>query len=196
MQRREDTNGDETLLENLKKGNRDAFEKIYLNYWDKLYSSVYKRVKVTEVAEEIVQDFFVSLWEKRSSIVIHTSFEAYIFTAVRYQVLNYLQKEIIRNNYKAGLSTEETYSDSTLDQIYLKELDRVIENEIDQLPDKCQHVFRLSRQENLSIKEIAEKLEISTKTVENHLTKALRILRISLKDYMVASALLFLYLHK
>ncbi|TZF83274.1 RNA polymerase sigma-70 factor [Pedobacter sp. BS3] len=195
MQRREDTNGDETLLENLKKGNRDAFEKIYLKYWDKLYSSVYKRVKITEVAEEIVQDFFVSLWEKRAQITVHTSFEAYIFTAVRYQVLNYLQKEMTRNNYKAGLSIQETYSNTTLDQVYMKELDKVIESEISQLPDKCQHVFRLSRQENLSIKEIAEKLEISTKTVENHLTKALRILRISLKDYMVASALLF-YLYK
>lgn len=183
---------DEILLEGLKSGGRQAFETIYLKYWDKLYSSVYKRVKSGAVAEEIVQDFFVSLWEKRSVIKIHTSFEAYIFTSVRYLVLNYLQKEITRSNYRLSLPAEEQYSDYTLNQIYLNELNKVIEDEISQLPDKCQHVFRLSRQENLNTKEIAEKLGISTKTVENHLTKALKILRVNLKDYIAAA--LFIYL--
>lgn len=194
MPSREDTD-DEILLQDLKKGDRFAFETIYLKYWDQLYSSVYKRVKSQEVAQEIVQDFFVSLWEKRTTLSVHTSFEAYIFTAVRYQVLNYLQKEITRNNYRAGLDANEAYSNSTLDQVYINELKKVIENEIAQLPEKCQHVFRLSRQEHLSIKEIAERLDISTKTVENHLTKALKILRINLSDYMGAAILLaFLFL--
>lgn len=194
MERKEDT--DEFLVEKLSQGDRHAFEKIYLKYWDKLYSSVYKRVRNGEVAEEIVQDFFIYLWEKRSAIVIHTSFEAYIHTAVRYQVLNYLQKEITRNNYKSTLGTEESYSNETLDQVYLNELNKIIENEIAQLPEKCQHVFRLSRQENLNTKEIAERLAISTKTVENHLTKALKILRINLKDYIAVSSMLFGYLYK
>lgn len=187
---------DEFLVERLSQSDRQAFEKIYLKYWDKLYSTVYKRVRNGEVAEEIVQDFFVYLWEKRNALVIHTSFEAYIHTAVRYQVLNYLQKEITRNNYKSALITEERYTNDTLDQVYLNELNKIIENEIGQLPEKCQHVFRLSRQENLSIKEIAERLTISTKTVENHLTKALKILRINLKDYIAASSMLFVYLYK
>jgi RNA polymerase sigma-70 factor (family 1) len=187
---------DEFLVERLSQSDRQAFEEIYLKYWEKLYSSVYKRVRNGEVAEEIVQDFFVYLWEKRNALVIHTSFEAYIHTAVRYQVLNYLQKELTRNNYKSTLITAERYSNDTLDQVYLNELNKIIEHEIGQLPDKCQHVFRLSRQENLTIKEIAERLSISTKTVENHLTKALKILRINLKDYIAASSMLFVYLYK
>ncbi len=187
---------DETLLQELKRGSRQAFENLYLKYWDKLYSTVYKRIKDNAVAEEIVQDFFVSLWEKRETIVINSSFEGYIFTAVRYQVLNLIQKQIVRDNYKLQLHNYESASNSTLDQVYFNELNQIIEQEISQLPDKCQHVFRLSRQENLSIKEIALKLSISTKTVENHLTKALKLLRINLKDYVALSAILLFYLHK
>ncbi len=187
---------DESLLQQLKAGSRLAFEHLYLKYWDKLYATVYKRVKDGAIAEEIVQDFFVSLWEKREVLNINTSLEGYIFTAVRYQVINVLQKQIVRDNYKVQLQAYETLSNATLDQVYFNELNQIIEHEIKQLPDKCQNVFRLSRQENLSTKEIAHKLNISTKTVENHLTKALKILRINLKDYVSLSSLLLLYLYK
>lgn len=187
---------DEILLKSLKKSDRLAFEKIYLKYWDKLFSSVYKRVRNMQIAEEIVQDFFVYLWEKREAIVVHTSFEAYIHTAVRYQVLNYLQKELTRNNYKASLIIKETYNNETLEQVLVNELNKIIEEEISQLPDKCQHVFRLSRQQGLNTKQIAEKLQISNKTVENHLTKALKILRVNLKDYATISSFLLLHFLK
>lgn len=187
---------DEILILNLKKDDRTAFEEIYLKYWDKLFSTVYKRVRSIEIAEEVVQDFFVYLWEKRSQIEIHTSLESYMHTAVRYQVLNYLQKELTRNNYKASLNSSEAYSNDILDQVYVNELNKIIEEEISQLPEKCQNVFRLSRQENLSIKQIAEKLDISTKTVENHLGKALKILRVNLKNYISASSILLFHLFR
>jgi len=187
---------DETLLRDLKTGSRVAFEKIYLKYWEKLYTSIYKKVRSGEIAEEIVQDFFVSLWEKRETIKINSSFEGYIFTAVRYQVINYFKKEIVKGNYKLQLQNFEDSNNPTLDQLYYKELSQIIEQEIQQLPDKCQHVFRLSRQENLNTKEIALKLNISTKTVENHLTKALKVLRINLKEYVYFAYLIFLFLYE
>lgn len=81
---------DEFLVEKLSQGDRSAFEEIYLKYWGKLYSAVYKRVRNAEVAEEIVQDFFVYLWEKRKTFVIHTSFEAYIHTAIGLQLKKWL----------------------------------------------------------------------------------------------------------
>ncbi|WP_349318525.1 RNA polymerase sigma-70 factor [Chitinophaga sp. MM2321] len=167
----------------LQQENEAAFEELYNRYWGKLYSAVYKRTKSTEWSEGIVQDFFTSLWVNRKKLKINTSFEAYAFTAVRYHVLHYIQKEAVRKNYKDSLRIAHIHHHNPTEEIVLlNDLRNRLSKAIAHLPEKCRSVFELSRRKNKTNKEIAEELGISEKTVENHLTKALRYLRVSLKE--------------
>jgi RNA polymerase sigma-70 factor (ECF subfamily) len=183
---------DERLIELLRNSDQAAFEEIYSRYWAKLYSSAYKRVRLKEVAEEIVQDFFTGLWVNRNKIYIQSSLINYLETAIRYQVFNYFQKEYVRRNYRqsVGLTLNDTVN-STEETILVNDLNRNVDNAIQRLPSKCRSVFELSRKGNKSNKEIGKALGISEKTVENHLTKALKRLRLSLNQLLFTT--LFLY---
>lgn len=174
---------DEKLSLLLFNGDTGAFEEIFNRYWLKLYAAAYKRVKHREVAEEIIQDLFALLWIKRGSVQIHTSLSAYLYTSVRYLVFNHFQKEMVRENYKGLLLTANTfYDNSTEETILLHDLNRNIEKEVNHLSPKCRSVFELSRKENKTNREIAEFLGISEKTVEGHLTKAIKQLKLGLSD--------------
>ena len=170
-----------------------AFTQLYNRFWEQLYSAAYKRVKSKETAEEIVQEFFTKLWINRKEIIIKTSPEAYLFTAIKYLVLSFIEKEIVRNNYKSTVGVfDSPFDNSTQESIYLNELKDSINKEVQNLPPKCRSVFELSRTEYKSNKDIAAELGISEKTVENHLTKALKRLKISLNYFIaVATCLLF-----
>jgi len=174
---------DEKLSILLFKGDAGAFEEIFNRYWLKLYGAALKRVKCHEVAEEIIQDLFTLLWTKREGIQIHKSLAAYLFTSVRYMVFNHLQKEVVRENYKDSFQVENVfYDNSTEETVFLNELIRNIEKEVKYLPSQCRSVFELSRKENKTNREIAEVLGISEKTVEGHLTKAIKQLKLGLTD--------------
>jgi RNA polymerase sigma-70 factor (family 1) len=180
---------DEALVLLLKQENVDAFEELYNRYWDKLYAAAYKRVRSKEVSEELVQDFYTSLWLNRNTVQIHSSFAGYLFTSIRYLVLNYLQKELVRSSYKDALKTDKV-DNSTEETVMLNDLVLNLNKEVEQLPVKCKSVFELSRREYKSNKEIALELGISEKTVENQLTKALRRIRIGLNSLMLSLILL------
>lgn len=181
---------DEDLVGLLKDGEVPAFEELYNRYWDKLYSAASKRLSSGEVAEEIVQDFFTSLWLNRTKLSIHTSFKYYVYTSVRYLVYNQYQKESVRRAYQEARQNALVYEDnSTEDLIAFKELNKVLDEGVEKLPSKCRTVYELSRKEYKNNKEIAHLLGVSEKTVENHLTKALRNIRLSLKDAMSLLAL-------
>lgn len=174
---------DEKLSILLFEGDTCAFEEIFNRYWLKLYAAAFKRVKSREVAEEIIQDLFTLLWTKRETIQIHTSLAAYLFTSVRYMVFNHIQKNIVRENYKDSFQTANIFCDnSTEETVFLNELIRNIEKEVKYLPPQCRSVFELSRKENKTNREIAEVLGISEKTVEGHLTKAIKQLKGGLTD--------------
>ena len=174
---------DEDLTGFLKKGDITAFEEIYNRYWSRLYSAAYKRLKSREACQEIVQDLFTVFWLGRKELRIKVSLEAYLVTAVRYKVFNHIEKEMVRRNYRETLPEMSARIDnSTEETIFLNDLNQQLEEEIIQLPERCRQVFELSRKEQKSNKEIALELNISEKTVENHMTKALRILRTCLKD--------------
>lgn len=174
---------DEVLVQLLKEGRTDAFEELYNRYWNKLYAAAYKRIRSREISEEVVQDFFTSLWLNRNTTEIKTSFAAYVYTAVRYLVLAYIQKEIVRNTYRLGLLTDKP-DNSTEETVITNDLLLNINKEVELLPVKCKSVFELSRKEHKTNKEIASELGISEKTVENHLTKALRRLRVGLNSFL------------
>ena len=176
---------DEDLIGLLQEGQVSAFEELYNRYWERLYNSAAKRISAGEVAEEIVQDFFTSLWVNRAKLAIHTSFNNYAHSSIRYLVYNQYQKETVRKLYQENRQRTLVVEDnSTEELIALKELHKILEEGVEKLPSKCKTVYELSRKEYKNNKEIALLLGISEKTVENHLTKELRNIRLNLKDAM------------
>jgi RNA polymerase sigma-70 factor (family 1) len=186
---------DEILIGLLKDGDVAAFEEVYNRYWEKLYNTAAKRVSASESAEEIVQDFFTSLWLNREKLKLHSSFNNYAFSSIRYLVYNHYQKESVRKAYQETRLKLSVVEDNSTEQlIALKELSHVVEEGVEKLPSKCKAVYELSRKEYKNNKEIAALLGISEKTVENHLTKALRNIRLSLKDALSLIALMLNFL--
>lgn len=182
------------LVELFGVGDIGAFEEIYNRYWLKLYAAAYKRLKEREIAKEIVQEFFTSFWINREHVKIRTSLQGYLFTSIKYLVLNHKRAEAVRNSYaEILLMVGNSFDNSTEENYYYKELLERVETEVNLLPPKCRNVFELSRKQYKTNKEIAELMGISEKTVENHLTKALRYLRVNLNSLLL---LTFLYLRK
>jgi len=183
---------DEDLFKACVEGSESSFEELYNRYWYKLYAEAMKRLRKGEVAEEIVQDLFTSIWLNRKKIRIHTSIAAYLFTSIRYLVISSLKKEIVRKNYRDIFQDNfQDYDNSTEKRIAFNELQGQIESHVRLLPERCRYIYELSRKEFKSNKEIADLLGISEKTVENQLTKALSRLKIAMKLYSFQLLLLF-----
>lgn len=180
----------------IQQGDTLAFDEMYEKYWAKLYAFAYNRLREKEACEEIIQDIFVSLWANRENLQITSSLSGYLFQAVKYQMLNFMKSTQVRNSYIDSFNhfRDALFDDSTNEQMALNDLKMMLEKSIEELPDKCQEVFRLSRIHHLSIQEIALQLNISHKTVENHLTKALKHLRSSLGDFLVFSLFFELFI--
>lgn len=163
-----------------------AFEEIYNRYWGKLYSSAYKRLKSQTVAEEIVQDVFTDIWERREDLTIKNDLAVYLFSAIKYRTINYIHKEIVKNKYASErFNILPQFDNSTEDKIIANDLNHHLEDEVQSLPMRCREVYELSRYSHQSNKEIAFQLGISEKTVENQITKALRRLRTSLNFFFL-----------
>ncbi len=174
---------DETLLTLFSGQKMHAFEEIYRRYWKRLYSMCYKRVQSREISEEFVQDIFTSLWMSRSTGSIE-NLSAYLFTAVKYRVINHFEKEMSRKAYAvAKLHEKILENNSTEETVLLDDLKWALEREIGKLPAKRQMIYKLHRQENLTMKQVALKLGISEKTVENQFGKAVKKLKINLKHF-------------
>ncbi|HEY9004725.1 RNA polymerase sigma-70 factor [Ohtaekwangia sp.] len=176
---------DQDLIELLRQQHMAAFGEIYNRYWHKLYSAAYKRIQSRETAEEFVQDIFTSLWVNREIVHIK-SLSVYLFTAVKYKVINHFQHEAIRKQYLSRqLQTMSITDNSTEELVMVNDLHASVEQHISRLSPKCQEVFKLSRHENLTMKQIAAQLGISEKTVEHQLGKALRVLKMNLKQLTI-----------
>jgi len=176
---------DEILIKLLKADDEAALNQIYLRYWKCLYLSALRKVRLREIAEELVQNIFISLWDRRqiSDIV---QLHCYLQTAIKYQVINYLKSKILSNKYLQLSSLNETGADASAESsLIIHDLTMAIDRAVHALPEKTQLVFRLSRFENHSVKEISRLMKISEKAVEYHITQSLKILRLHLKDFMI-----------
>lgn len=182
------------LVDLLKDDDHQAFTALYDRYWDKLYAVAYHRVNNVSEAEDIVQEVFFSLWKRRAILDLKNGISTYFSIAVKYQVINRLAKEGVKQVYKEAVLDRADTDENSVD-VWLaeKELMYKLEECISKLPEKCRLVFEKSRKEGKSTKKIADELNISTKTVEAHITKALSTLRSSLK---VSAPLLFLILNQ
>ena len=171
------------LFERINKSDQKAFEILFHNYYKILCLFASKLIHDDVAAEEIVQDFFVKLWEKREQITIETSVKNYFFRSVKNYSLNFIQHNKTKIAHAQNLLSEvdNNFSD---DNIYPEpDLFEKIEESINSLPEKRREIFRLSRQEGLKYQEIAQKLNISIKTVETQMSLAIKTLRDKLKNY-------------
>jgi RNA polymerase sigma-70 factor (ECF subfamily) len=174
---------DNTLFQQIRQGNRHSFEQLFRSYYAPLCVFARKYIKDTDDCEEIVQGFFLKLWEKRKSIDINTSVKNYLFSSVRNRCLNQLKHQKIMQAHQAEILN--TSSESDFGSNYFMEIGLVekIEQSIAALPPKRREIFILSREQGLKYREIADQLGISIKTVETQMGQALKEMREKLRDY-------------
>ncbi|MCE5345519.1 MAG: RNA polymerase sigma-70 factor [Bacteroidales bacterium] len=185
-------NSKEQLLIDLNDKKIEAYEELFFKYHGRLVLFARKFTGDLQSAQDIVQDAFLIIWEKSDTLSINSSPKAYLFQAVKNSCLNYIrhlntcQTTEDKLNLKISLSEKSVYSDFNDPYYSLLELEiqQKIEEIINTLPEKCLEVYKLSRQNNLHNKEIAEKLGISVKMVEKHISKALSVLKSELSEYI------------
>ncbi|MDQ0108995.1 RNA polymerase sigma-70 factor (ECF subfamily) [Chitinophaga terrae (ex Kim and Jung 2007)] len=181
---------DADLLAFLREDSKEAFTEIYDRYWKKLLAIAYMHSRDKIMAEEIMQDIFISLWNRRNDLFID-NVSAYLATAVRLSVF----KQYVRQKRRSELA--EQAADPLLaswdeEKIFSRFMQQYINGIVEELPEKCRLVFKLSREEGLTIPEIARRMEIAEKTAEAHLTKALKVLKVNLgRPYIWILILLF-----
>lgn len=166
------------LLERLKQDDTEAFKVLFDRYWEGLYLFAWKRLRSRQDAEDVVQRLFMKIWEHRASRNIKASLQAYLYKSASYEVIDALKNMTGRTVDLDGANEYivPVFSD-VLDKLSLEELNELIDREIKRLPDRMQQIYRLSREEDLSTREIAGKLHLSEQTVKNQLTIALSRLR-------------------
>ncbi len=172
------------LLDELRKGNEKAFVSLYDMYWEKLYYSCYQRIRLKEESEDIIHELFLELWNRRSVLEIRTTFSVYIFTALKYKIYRFIDSRNSRGKYVERMGEEEPASLEKAENILeFNELYKLIEYKIEELPEKCRLIFKMSRNEEMNAKEISKQLNLSESTVQNQITKAKKILKDGLKEY-------------
>jgi RNA polymerase sigma-70 factor (ECF subfamily) len=172
-------------LETIQSGNESAFEMIFRSYYQPLCRYAYSFLEDKEEAEEVVQSAFITIWEKRKSLDIQTSLKSYLYRMVRNACLNVIKHEKIKQQHVTHeLTVADTSNESVTQKVYATELELKISEAMKTLPEQCRLVFQLSRFEELKYQEIADQLQISVKTVENHMGKALKLMREQLKEYL------------
>ena len=176
---------DQEYWQLISKGDKIAFEKAFRAFYAALCNYALSLVKDKDEAEEVVQNVFFNIWNKRTALQVSGSLKAYLYRSVHNECLNKIKHVKMKTTYAEDYRKNASGSfDNAADHLHAKELGQKINTAIDSLPEQCGNVFKLSRFENLKYNEIAQHLNISIKTVENHMGKALKILREQLKDYL------------
>ncbi|HRR16483.1 MAG TPA: RNA polymerase sigma-70 factor [Bacteroidales bacterium] len=185
-----DIENEEFLVRSLSKGNILAFNTLFKEYSGRLFRFANGYLRSEAEAEEIVQEVFTIIWEKRKDLKDELSFKSYLFTIA----FNIIKKYFRRKAYLVEYLNSEIYSDldiSTTDKIDYDSVCDFIRKLVDRLPDRRREIFIKSRFEGLSIKELSEELGISHKTVENQITAALKFLKENLKHEFLPAVLFF-----
>lgn len=176
---------DEEILKDIQQGDKAAFNELYNRYWKKVYLSACSKIRSREASEEIVEDFFIQLWQKRHTLVID-NFSAYLYTSIKNRCLNYLQQRTIESKhweyYKQFVPE---FDDTTNNSVAFNNLMEAIYDGMKQMPEKSKKVFEMSKLEGKSIKEIARSLKLSEKAIEYHLTCSVKKLRLYLKEFIL-----------
>ncbi|MDI1322203.1 MAG: RNA polymerase sigma-70 factor [Algoriphagus sp.] len=182
---------DQAVFFAIRSGQIPAFEMLFKTYYQPLCRYANSYLKDPDGAEEIVQNAFIGFWEKRDSISIENSVKAYLYRAIRNSCLNELKHEQVKQRYLANESFKGEKISEPADQLAIhEELEDKIRAAIQTLPEQCRLIFTMSRFEELKYQEIADQLNLSVKTVENQMGKALKLMRVQLKEYLPLIAIL------
>ena len=172
---------DVEIIKAIGKGNSVVFKQVFLSYYESLCRYAYTILKNAEEAEDVVQSMFVKIWEKREGLEVKHTIRSYLFKAVYHQCLNMLEHRTVKLKHQVHLA-QEMHAETQLPETFQHELEENIVAAIKTLPDQCRIIFMMSRYDELRYAEIASHLNISVNTVENQISKALKILRVKLKD--------------
>ena len=172
---------DQELTVLLKQGDRTAFTEIYNRYWPPLFLHVRKMLSDDDRAQDVVQELFTWIWQRCEQVEFNTSLPAYLYSSARNRVLNEFKHEKVKNaRLEEIVSFVQKGVYEADEALRLKELIYTIEAEVEKMPARMREIFELSRNENLSHKEIAERLNISEHTVRTQIQRALKLLRLKL----------------
>lgn len=170
------------LFDSVKSGDLPSYEVIFKKYYKELHRFAFSYVRDPSIAEEMAQEVFLYMWEKRKKIEIQTTLKTYLYSAVKNKCLNYIKLELPKQQSMADISEVMlSVSSPRKDEGENEQLKRYIQKAIDALPKKCRRIFLLSRNAGMTYEEIAEELDLSKKTVENQMGIALKKLRESLE---------------
>ncbi len=177
---------DSELIDRLRGGSQEAFDVIFRSYYGRLVGLAESMLRDRAVAEEVAQDVMVALWRRRDDLQIDTSLAGYLLRSTRNRALNHLRHQRVKREAEPLLSASSPRPTATDDAIREAEIDAAVRAAIGELPPRCREVFELSRVNGLRYAEIAETLEISIKTVEAQMGKALRLLREKLAPFLAS----------
>lgn len=183
---------DNALWVDFQLGNDRLFDYFFDKYYQGLCVYAFKVLHSRDKAEDVVQEFFVKIWDKRESLKIESSVKSYFMRSVHNNCLDYLSRQDTRESYKAYQLAHSTYKDLVDYPLLDFELEQLLNKAINALPEKIRETFVMSRMDGLSYKEIADQQGVSVKTIEYRVGKALAILRTELRDYLPVSLLIYL----
>ncbi|TCC98522.1 sigma-70 family RNA polymerase sigma factor [Pedobacter hiemivivus] len=165
------------FLSALKKGHTKALELLYKEYWEILYNDALIRTQNEDVAKDIVQEIFISIWEKRENLNVKESISGYLRQAVKYKVINFFRNELTADNYHEEMLFSQDVEVSSDQQLLTKELQQALNQAIDEMPAKMRLIFMLSRMEQKSIDEISLELGLHKQTIKNQLSIGVKVLK-------------------
>lgn len=169
---------DQQLVDLLRSDDEQAFKYLYDKYWEKLFFTAVKRLNDESEAEEAVQDIFINLWKRRSTLQIKVNFESYLAGSIKFEVLKKRAAMSKKDNALSDMIANAPTAEHNDYNLYdMRLLEEELQQTINSLPQKCQLVFVMSRNRGLSNKQIASDLDISEKAVEKHITSALKIIK-------------------
>lgn len=173
----------EQIIPSLLSGDENTFESVYKHFLRPLHVYAINMLKDEDAAKGMVQNIFLKLWERRTTLTFSGSIQAYLYGAVYHECLNYLRHQKVKSTHQDHIlyTLDNNQRDNGMELLDLKEK---LQQALNELPERCRTIFQLSRFEELKYHEIASELGISIKTVEAQMGKALKILRIKLVDYL------------
>jgi RNA polymerase sigma-70 factor (family 1) len=187
---------DDDLLTRMADDDQAAFTSLYRRHWEALFITTVRVIGNREDAEDIIQEVFASLWNRRKALNLTGPLAGYLHVSVKYKAINYIERNSTRRHYLAALGKTAEAGVTASPEVLLrvKEMQQLIQTVIENMPPKMQEVFQLSRREHLSHKEIATRLGISEETVKKHIQNALQLLRSAMGKAPASIPALLFYL--
>jgi RNA polymerase sigma-70 factor (family 1) len=188
------TYSDDELLSAIRQDNEKAFEELVKRHWQPVHAMTYARVRSLDATQEIVQNLFISIWDKRTTLSIR-HLPSYLNAAIKNRVLNYIESQLTHRRhwdyYKQFIAQHDHVTEN---DVQANELMEALEYGMNELPEKSKKIFRLHQLEGVSISEIARSLNLSEKAIQYHITQSTKRLRLHLKDYMLTIYALYAFI--